>query len=111
MESEDFDLVPQICNLCPQLVLTVLVKDLPIVVVLALHLDGLLEHLLLLFLQEGLVGLKQHVPIAMVLRLNLHDVPILIEDVLSRYLKERALLSVDSLLSSHHLPPGALGEV
>ena len=82
------------------------------VIALTLHMDGLLEYfLLLLFLQEGLVSLEQHVPVSMVLRLNLHDVPILAEDVLSRHLKARALLGVDSLLGGHHLPLGTLGEV
>ena len=39
-----------------------IVKDL------ALHVDGLLEYLLLLlFLQEGLIGPEQHVPVMMVL--------------------------------------------
>jgi hypothetical protein len=87
------------------------VESLPIVV-LALHTDGLLEYLLLLlFLQEGLIGPKQHVSIMMVLRLDLHNVPALAKDVLSEHLKARALLSIDSLFSSQDLPPGALGEV
>ena len=47
----------------------------------------------------------------MVLRLDLHDVPILSEDVLSGHLKARALLGVDSLLSGQDLPPGTLGKV
>ena len=47
----------------------------------------------------------------MALRLNLHDVPILAEDVLSRHLKARAFLDVDNLLSSQDLPPGTLGKV
>ena len=47
----------------------------------------------------------------MVLQLNLHDVPILVEDVLSRHLKVRALLNIDGLLSGQDLPPSTLGEV
>ena len=47
----------------------------------------------------------------MVLRLNLHDVPVLAEDVLSRHLKARALLGIDSLLSGQDLPPSTLGKV
>ena len=73
---------------------------------------GLPQHvLLLLFNQEGLVSLKQHVLVAVVLCFHLHDVPVLAEDVLSRNLKARALLGVDSLLSSQDLPPGTLGKV
>ena len=68
------------------------------VIALTLHMDCLLEYfLLLLFLQEGLIILEQHVLVLMVLRLNLHDV--LVEYVLFGHLKARALLSVDSLLS------------
>ena len=74
--------------------------------------DGLLEYLLLLlFLQEGLISLEQHVLVPMVLRLDLHNVPILAEDILSRHLKARALLSIDSLLSGQDLPLGTLGKV
>ena len=47
----------------------------------------------------------------MALRLYLHDVPVLAEDVLSRHLKARALLNVDSLLSSQDMHPGTLGKV
>jgi hypothetical protein len=72
--------------------------------------DGLIEYLLL-FLQEGLIGLEQHVPIITVLLLDLHDVPVLAEDVLPKHLKARAILGVDSLLGGHHLPPSTLGEV
>ena len=86
-------------------------ESLPIVVVLVLHVEGLLEYLLLLFLQEGLIGPEQHVLVTTVLRLELHDVPVLAEDVLSGHLKARALLGIDSLLGGHHLPPSTLGEV
>jgi hypothetical protein len=55
--------------------------------------------------------LEQHVLVMTVLPLDLHDVPILVEDVLSGHLKVRALLVVDSLLGGHHLPHGTLGEV
>jgi hypothetical protein len=56
-------------------------ESLPVVVVLVLHADGLLEYLLLLlFLQEGLVSPEQHVPVMMVLQLDLHDVYVLAED-------------------------------
>ena len=72
--------------------------------------DGLLEYSLLFFLQEGLVSLEQHVLVPMVLRLNLHDVPVLVEDVLSGHLKARALLSIDSLLCGQDLRPGTLGK-
>jgi len=47
----------------------------------------------------------------MALRVDLHDVPILAEDVLPGHLKARALLGVDSLLSGQDLPPGTLDKV
>jgi hypothetical protein len=67
--------------------------------------------LLLLLLEKGVIGLEQHVPVLMVLHLDLHDVPVLTEDILSRGLNAGVHLNMGGLVSGQDLPLRGMSEV
>jgi hypothetical protein len=67
--------------------------------------------LLLLLLEKGIISLEQQVLVLTVLHLDLHDVPVLTEDVLSGGLNAGVHLNMGGLVSDQDLPLHALSEV
>jgi hypothetical protein len=76
-----------------------------------LHLVSANQHRLLPLYEKGIIGLEQHVPVPTVLHIDLHDVPVLAEDVLSRGLNIGVFLNTGGLVSGQDLPPSTMSEV
>lgn len=111
-EPEVPDLVLEVGDLRHQLHLADLVVGLHPVKALTLQPNSALQRVLLpLLLEEAVVRLEQQVTVPVVLHLNLHDVPVLVKDVLPRDVKARVLLNARGLLSIQELVPRAHVEV